>query len=274
MVRGGPERRPLALTAVAAAYSATGAAWQAGPVRVYDRLAEVLVARSPVPLSGAVTLDVGAGTGAAGRAARTAGAARVVAVDASPGMLAANPARLPATAGDICALPFATGAFDAAVAAFVLNHLTDPAAGLAEMRRVTRPGGAVLAAVYASDDAHPVKAAVEDALAARGWVPDAWYVQLHEGVLPILGTVDGCASAMREAGLQPGVVNVQVPMAGMDAPAMVEWRTGLAQHAAFFASLPAPDRRELVEEVVARLGDPPEPLVRSILVMAAVSPGR
>src|SRR5262249_46911388 len=147
------------LSALAAAYSATGEAWQGGPVRIYDRLAEVLVAASPVSLAGDAVLDVGAGTGAAGRAAPAAGAARVVAGDASVGMLAHNPAPPAAVAGDIVALPVATAAFGATIAAFVINHLADPAAGLAEMRRVTRPGGAVLATVYASDDRHPVKAA-------------------------------------------------------------------------------------------------------------------
>ena len=58
-------------------------------------------------------------------------------------------ARPPAVVGDALALPFAPSAFDAAVAAFSLNHLSDPAAGLREMARVTRPGGAVLGATYA-----------------------------------------------------------------------------------------------------------------------------
>ena len=43
---------------------------------------------------------------------------------------------------DIRALPLAAQSVDAAAAAFVLNHLTDPSAGLAELARVTRPGAA------------------------------------------------------------------------------------------------------------------------------------
>jgi len=38
-----------------AAYSATGAAWQQGPGRVYDRLAETVVAACPVPVRGRPT---------------------------------------------------------------------------------------------------------------------------------------------------------------------------------------------------------------------------
>ena len=49
---------------------------------------------------------------------------------------------------DVTALPFRTGAFDVVVAAFVVNHLPDPVAGLTELRRVTRPGGAVLASTF------------------------------------------------------------------------------------------------------------------------------
>ncbi len=51
--------------------------------------------------------------------------------------------------GDAHALPFATDSADIAVMALVIFFLDDPAAGLAEMRRVVRPGG--LVAAYAWD---------------------------------------------------------------------------------------------------------------------------
>ena len=46
---------------------------------------------------------------------------------------------------DATAAPFEDGAFDVAIAHTVLMHLPDAAAGLAEMIRVTRPGGLVIA---------------------------------------------------------------------------------------------------------------------------------
>ena len=46
------------------------------------------------------------------------------------------------------ALPFDDGAFDAAFAQLVVHFMTDPEAGMAEMRRVTRPGGPVALAVW------------------------------------------------------------------------------------------------------------------------------
>lgn len=47
----------MALVSVGDAYSATGAAWQRGPARIYDHMAEVLVAASPIPLAGCLVLD-------------------------------------------------------------------------------------------------------------------------------------------------------------------------------------------------------------------------
>ena len=270
MVRGSPSGRRLALTAVAEAYSATGEAWQNGPARVYDRLAAALVAQSPVPLAGRTVLDVGAGTGSAGRAARQAGAAAVVGVDASLGMLRSGPRT--AAVGDAACLPFARGVFDAAVASFVINHLDDPAAGLREMRRVTRSGGVLLASVYAADDRHPVKGAVEAACAARGWAPPAWYADLRDRVLPLLSTADDCAAAMRHAGLSPRVEHVEVGFSDLGARDLVEWRLGLAQHAPWVASLAGDERTDLIDDAVASIGDPPEPLARSVLVLVAVSP--
>lgn len=274
MVRRGGGRRGVALTGeLAAAYSATGGVWQGGPGRIYDRLAEVLIGASPVPLDGARVLDVGAGTGAATRAALAAGAAAVVAVDAALGMLAHRArGRPPAVVGDVVALPFAGAAFDAAVAAFSLNHLPEPAAGLREMARVTRPGGPLLVASYAADDGHPVKAVVEDALAARGWTPDPWYVTMRAEAAGGLATVEHGTTAAAAAGLDASTEVVHVPFPDLDAHDLVGWRLGLAQHAPFVARLVPAERDAAAADAVRRLGDHPPPLVRSVLLVRAVSP--
>lgn len=256
-----------------AAYSATGAAWQQGPGRVYDRLAEVVISRSPVPASGAHVLDVGAGTGAVTRAALAVGAARVTAVDAAVGMLAYDaPRRPPAAVADLRAAPFVDAAFDVAVAAFSLNHLTDPAAGLREMARVTRSGGALVASAYAADDAHPVKAAVEAALAARGWQPSAWHAALRTEAVPRLATPDGCAVALRDAGLAGDIDQISVPFPHLDAADLVAWRLGMAQHADFAGALAPGELQALIEDAVVRLGSDIPVLVRSIVVLQAISP--
>lgn len=275
VVRGGtPGRRPPrpgVVTPGADAYSATGGAWQTGPGRIYDRLADVLLARAPVPLAGSRVLDVGAGTGAASRAALAAGAAAVVAVDAAFGMLAHGASsRPPAVVGDALALPVASGAVDAAVAAFSLNHVRDPAAGLGELARVTRPGGCVLASAYAADDTHPVKAAVEDALAERGWVPEPWYVAVREETAPALATVELAARAAADAGLEAEVDTVRVPFPELGAGDLVAWRLGLAQHAPFVSRLEPGARAAVEAEARARLGDAVPTLVRSMVVVVAV----
>src|SRR3954466_2147201 len=143
---------------VASAYSLTGGAWQRGPGRIYDRLAEVVVEHAPVPVSGSAALDAGAGTGAASRALLAAGARRGVAVDVALGMLTHDvAARPPAVVGDLVDLPFADGNFGVVIAAFSLNHVRDAGRGLRELMRVSKPGGGFAASTYAEDDTHPVK---------------------------------------------------------------------------------------------------------------------
>ncbi|WP_372344106.1 class I SAM-dependent methyltransferase [Streptomyces sp. KL116D] len=79
-------------------------------------------------------LNVGAGTGSYEDPAHT-----VTAVEPSLAMRARRPARL-STAIDAVAesLPFDDGRFDASMALFSVHQWSDPAAGLREMRRVTR----------------------------------------------------------------------------------------------------------------------------------------
>jgi demethylmenaquinone methyltransferase/2-methoxy-6-polyprenyl-1,4-benzoquinol methylase len=83
---------------------------------------------------------------AAGTAVSTVSLARsgawCVAADFSLGMLRAGRDRpVPLVAADALALPFADAAFDAVTISFGLRNVADPDAALAELARVTRPGG-------------------------------------------------------------------------------------------------------------------------------------
>ena len=97
---------------------------------------------------------------------------RVVALDAADGALEAARATLrerglseqvEVTSGDVMALPFEDASFDVVHAHQVLQHLADPVGALAEMRRVTRPGGivAVRDAVYSAMTWFPEPAGME-----------------------------------------------------------------------------------------------------------------
>ncbi|WP_110180431.1 demethylmenaquinone methyltransferase [Nocardioides solisilvae] len=125
--------------AVARRYDVTNDVLSLGQDRRWRR--DVLAAVAPQP--GERVLDLAAGTGTSSVPFAEAGAT-VVPCDFSLGMLRvgkqARP-HLPFTAGDGTRLPFADASFDAVTISFGLRNIVDPLAGLAELRRVTRPGG-------------------------------------------------------------------------------------------------------------------------------------
>jgi len=89
-------------------------------------------------------LDACCGTGDLALAARAAGAGAVVGLDFSERMLArarAKEPRIEWVQGDVLALPFEDGSFDAATVGFGVRNVEDLEAGLRELRRVLRPGG-------------------------------------------------------------------------------------------------------------------------------------
>ena len=130
---------------------------------VHDRMATILslgmdrrwraaVVREARLAAGDSAIDVAAGTGllAAELADRVGPFGRIVAVDLSPAMVERGTARardivqLEFVLGDALALPFDDGRFGAATIAFGLGALSDPVAGLRELRRIVRPGGRVV----------------------------------------------------------------------------------------------------------------------------------
>jgi SAM-dependent methyltransferase len=97
-------------------------------------------------------LDVGCGPGIlTGELVARIGADRVSAVDPSGPFVAATRDRYPgvdvrqAAAED---LPYAAGTFDRALAQLVVHFMSDPVAGLREMKRATKDGGIVAASVW------------------------------------------------------------------------------------------------------------------------------
>ena len=97
-------------------------------------------------------IDVGAGVGSLldDLAAAFPGAS-VVGVDRSSGMLALAPGRYGRAIVDARELPFAPASADRVFLFFMLFHLENPVAALAEARRVLRPGGRVAAITWAGE---------------------------------------------------------------------------------------------------------------------------
>ncbi|MEV6977642.1 methyltransferase domain-containing protein [Kitasatospora sp. NPDC093806] len=152
------------------------------PANDYDSFAEAYSAEAEhnllnayharpamVALAGEVAgrriLDAGCGSGALAAALGERGAV-VTGVDASAGMLALARRRLGVDVdlrvADLAdPLPFEDGAFDDVVASLVLHYLEDWGPTLAELRRVLRPGGRLIASVqhpfvdYAIQDPRP-----------------------------------------------------------------------------------------------------------------------
>jgi ubiquinone/menaquinone biosynthesis C-methylase UbiE len=91
-------------------------------------------------------LEVGGGEGELAERIVNELRAKLVGIDQSERMVEIQRSKsLDARVGDVQELPFADGEFDAAVAAWMLYHVPDPHRAVAELARVLRPGGRLVA---------------------------------------------------------------------------------------------------------------------------------
>ena len=118
----------------------------------YSRLLSPQFADVADVRAGQRVVDVGCGPGAltAELVARL-GAASVSAADPSESFVDAVRTRYPGVEVERAPaeqLPFADASFDRALAQLVVHFMSDPLAGVVEMRRVAKPGGVVAACVW------------------------------------------------------------------------------------------------------------------------------
>jgi len=156
-----------------------------------DRRWRKRVLRAVDPRPGELVLDLAAGTGTSSRPFAEAGAT-VVPCDFSLGMLQVGKEARPElafTAGDGTRLPFGDGTFDAVTISFGLRNIVDTAAGLRELRRVTRPGGRLVVCEFSHPTWKPFRTvyveylmkALPPVARAVSSSPDA-YVYLAESI--------------------------------------------------------------------------------------------
>lgn len=224
--------------------------------RYSTQLAAALIGFAGVE-PGMRALDVGCGPGAlTAELAGRLGSTSVCATDPSEPFVDACRARLPGVevaVGAAEALPFADGAFDAALSQLVVNFMRDAEAGVREMARVTRPGGIVASCVWdyagemtllrafwdAARDVDPERAAVADEGVVMRWCAEAELAELW-----------------RAAGLRD-VRSAELVVSATYADFEDLWApfpTGIAPSGAFCAALDEEGRAALHDAYRDRLG--------------------
>jgi ubiquinone/menaquinone biosynthesis C-methylase UbiE len=144
---------------------------------------------------GQALADLGCGTGAllnAVAAAPGGGGVRAIGLDVTPPMLGHARCRLPRSvpfvAGDAGALPLRNAMLDTVVSVSSFHYWADPAAALAEIRRVLRPGGRLVITDWC-----------DDFLGCR--LLDRWLRLTRRSYHRIYGSRE-CAGLLQQAGLR------------------------------------------------------------------------
>jgi demethylmenaquinone methyltransferase/2-methoxy-6-polyprenyl-1,4-benzoquinol methylase len=182
-----PEEVAAMFDGVAKRYDLVNDLLSLGQTKAWRRATTKIIAPKP----GMKILDLAAGTGSSSEPLAAAGA-DVIPADFSEGMLAAGRKARPHlafTKADALNLPFSDGQFDLVTISFGLRNTADIDLALAQMLRVTKPGGQLVVCEFSSPTFGPFRTIYTNYLMrALPWVakrsssnPDA-YIYLAESI--------------------------------------------------------------------------------------------
>jgi SAM-dependent methyltransferase len=204
--------------------------------------------------AGRNVVDVGCGPGAlTAELVTRLGPENVAAADPSEPFVQAARERFPGVDVQLAPaeqLPFADGAFDAALAQLVVHFMSDPLAGIREMARVTKKGGVVAACVWDREGERAPYSPAWGAAGKYGFALEEGGAGSSEGSLAELFSAAGLSD------VESGEVSVPVAHANFE-----EWwhpfTLGVGPLGMFIQGLGADEVAALREDVRGTVGDPP-----------------
>ncbi len=223
--------------------------------------------------NGQRAVDVGCGSGmlTAELVARL-GAGSVAAIDPSEPFVDAIRSRFPGVdvrRGGAEELPFGDGEFDVALSQLVIHFMHDPVAGVREMARVTRPGGAVASSGW-------------DLAGGRAPISPFWRVAvaLDPNARDEMGVPGGRAGHLEAVFAEAGIEDVRgvEHHAVVEHPTFADWwepfTLGVGPAGAYLVGIDEDRQAAVREGCRAELGDGPFTIPAVVWAACGVSPSR